>query len=132
MAASRANADGFELRIELAARHHAEQAAVDRGGTFRMLQRLFREALRFPEQARADGLDPDAGGLPVVARQLLVDGYQDVPQRARFGASKAILVQVPEDLDIDLADRCRLRRDPFQYPLRRPCRGRRPGAGSAH
>jgi hypothetical protein len=80
-----------------------------------MLQRLFREALRFLEQARADGLDPDAGGLPVVARQLLVDGYQDVPQRARFGASKAILVQVPEDLDIGLADRCRLRRDPFQY-----------------
>jgi hypothetical protein len=52
--------DRIELRIELAARHAAEQAAMDCRRAFGMLERLLREALRFLAQAGVNGVDAGA------------------------------------------------------------------------
>jgi hypothetical protein len=55
--------------------------------------------------------------LPFAARQTLVDGHQQVSQHARFAMAEALLVHVPEDLDVGIADRRRPCGDPFQHRL---------------
>lgn len=57
------------------------------------------------------------GGRWLAARQPFVDGHPDVLEYARLRAAKAILVPVPKDLGVCLADRRRACRNGFENRL---------------